>query len=118
MSAGFTHAKCSLALKDIMMLVVTGQSLLKNRSHPTAGDPELTEEQGDHDGHEGELDGRVLAPLYSNADRRFRKWECVALVLSRRRDESDITAVELAALHLELAVDPRRWFVEFAVEKH
>ena len=35
-----------------------------------------------------------------------------------RRDESDITAVELAALPHELAVDPLRWFGDFVVEKH
>ena len=35
-----------------------------------------------------------------------------------RRDESDITAVELAALHRKLAVDPLRWFADFAMEKH
>ena len=35
-----------------------------------------------------------------------------------RRDESDITAVELAALHRELAVDPLRWFSAFATDEH
>ena len=39
--------------------------LVENNLHPIAGDPELTDEHGDRDGHEGELDGRVLAPLYS-----------------------------------------------------
>ena len=86
----------------------------------------MTEEQGDHDGHEGELDARVLAPLYSSADRRFRKWVDVvwdSFACNHEdhpvthRDESDITAVELAALHHELAVDPLRWFVGFAVIK-
>ena len=89
-------------------------------------DPVLGEEPGDHD-HEGEVDPRVLAPLYSRADRRFRKWEDVVLDSfacnyedqpATRRDESDITAVELAALHHELAVDPLRWFADFAMEKH
>ena len=32
-----------------------------------------------------------------------------------RRDDSDVTAVELAALHHELAVDPVRWFAGFSV---
>ena len=50
---------------------------VENILHPTAGDPEVTEEHGDHDNHESELDARVLAPLYSSADRRFRKWEGV-----------------------------------------
>ena len=95
--------------------------------HLSAGDPELTEEQGDWDGQEGELDARVLAPMYSSADRRFRKWEDVVWDpfacnckdhRVTRRDESDITAVELAALHHELAVDPLRWFANFAMEKH
>ena len=35
-----------------------------------------------------------------------------------RRDASDITAVELAALHHELAVGPLRWFAHFAMERH
>ena len=123
---GFTRTKCSLAPKEILMLVVTGQSLLKSVHTPTAEDPELYEEHGDHDGHEGELDARVLAPLYSSTDRRFRKWEDVVWStfacncedhLVTRRDASDITAVELGALHHELAVDPLRWFADLAMEK-
>ena len=56
----------------------------------------------------------------------IRRWEDVVLNSSAcnyedhpvtRRDESDITAVELAALHHELAVDPLRWFADFAMEK-
>ena len=35
-----------------------------------------------------------------------------------RRDESAIIAVELAAVHHELSVDPLRWFADFATEKH
>ena len=35
-----------------------------------------------------------------------------------REDDSDITAVELAALHQERAVDPLRWFADFAMQKH
>ena len=69
----------------------------------------------------------MLAPLYSSADRRFRKWEDIVLYSFAcncedhpvtRRDESDITAVVLAALHHELAVDPLRLFADFAMEKH
>ena len=67
------------------------------------------------------------APWYSSADRRFRKREDVVLDSSAcdyedhlltRRDESDITAVELGALHHELAVDPLRWCADFVAEKH
>ena len=47
-----------------------------NILHATAGDPVFGEEPGDHD-KEGELD--ALAPQYSSADRRFRKWEDVVL---------------------------------------
>ena len=77
----------------------------------------MSEEPGEHDGQEGELDARVLAPLHSSADRRFRQWEDVVLDSFAcnykdhpvmRRDECDVTAVELAALHHELAVDPLR----------
>ena len=35
---------------------------VENSLHPTAEDAELTEEHGDHDSHEGELDARALAP--------------------------------------------------------
>ena len=97
-SAGFTHAKRSLVPKEILMLVVTCQSLLK-----TSGDP-----------------------VYSSADPRFRRWEDVVWDSFAcnyedhpvtRRDESDITAVELTALVRELAVDPLRWFDDFVMEK-
>ena len=100
---------------------------MDNNLHITVGEPVLGEEPGEHDGQEGELDARVLAPLYSSADRRFRKCEDVVLESFacnyedhpvRRGVESDITAVELAALHHELAVDPLRWFAVFAMEKH
>ena len=72
------------------------------RSLDSLGDPESTEEHGDHDGHEGELDARVLPPLYSSADRRFREWEDVVWDSFAgnyedhpvtRRDESDIIAL-------------------------
>ena len=74
-----------------------------------------------------QLDARVLTPFYSNTDRRIRGREDVVLdsfacnfddYPVTRRDESDITAVELAALHHELAVDPLRWFVDFETGKH
>ena len=67
------------------------------------------------------------APVCMSADRRLRKSEDVVLDSCTRnhedhpvtrRDESDITAVELAALHRELAVDPLRWISDFAAEKH
>ena len=65
----------------------------------------------------------VLAPKYLSADRRFRNWEDVVLDSLAcnyedhpvtRRDESDISPVEVAALHHELAVDTLRWFSYFA----
>ena len=62
-SVGFTHTTRSPSPKEILMLVVTCQSLVKTAYTPTAGDPELTEEHGDHDGHEGELDARVLPTI-------------------------------------------------------
>ena len=40
------------------------------------------------------------------------------ILLVTRRDENEITAVEAAALHHELVVDPLRWFDDFAVEKY
>ena len=79
----------------------------------------------DHSNQEGEVDARVLVILYSSADRRFRKWEDVVLdsfacnyedhPVTRRHD---VTSVELAASHHELAVDPLRWFADFAMGKH
>ena len=66
-----------------------------------------SEEQGDRDGEEGELDAQVLALLYSSPYRHFRKWEDVVLDSFAfnyedhpitRRNESDITQVELTAL--------------------
>ena len=71
----FRHAKCSLAPKKILMLVVTLQSALQVSFRP-AGESELTEEHGEHDGHEGELDARV-PQLYSRTHRRCREWENV-----------------------------------------
>ena len=35
-----------------------------------------------------------------------------------RRDESDITAVELGARHHQLVVDPLQWLDDIALEKH
>ena len=96
MSVGFTHMNRSLAPKEMLLLVVTGQSLLKTFC-PIAGDPILTKEHGDQDGQEGQFDARVL---YSSADRRFRKWEDVvwdSFACSyedhpgTRQDESDVS---------------------------
>ena len=42
-------------------------------SRPSAGDPESMEGQTDQDVHVGDLDARVLATLYSSADRRVRR---------------------------------------------
>ena len=81
----FRHAKCSLAPK--MMLVVTLQSVLQVSFRP-AGDSELTEEHGEHDGHEGELDARV-PQLYSRTHRRCREWENVVW------DGSSLSRVEV-----------------------
>ena len=41
----------------------------------------------------------------------------VQLHLVNRREESDITVVDLAVLHHELAADPLRWFADFAMKK-
>ena len=86
---------------------------------PLGVDPELTTDQGDWDSQESELDAREVAPLYSSADRCFRNVACsyedhpVTLQL-----ESDITAVELPALHHELDVDPLSWFAAFTKEEY
>ena len=85
--------------------------------------------QGYWDGQLGELDVRVLATFCFSADRCFRNWEDVVLdpfacnyedhpVTRRRR--SDITAVEPAALHHELAarLTHLRWSADFAMEEH
>ena len=88
-----------------------------NKLHPLRGI--LAEEPGDDDGQEGELDARALA---SESGRRNVDLDSFACNYQdhpvTRRDESDITAVELAPLHHELAVDLLRWFVDFATEKH
>ena len=122
-----TRTNCSLAQNEILMHEVIGLVLLQTVCcTPSAEDPELTEEQSDQDGQDGELDARVLPPLYSSADHHFRNWEDVvwdSFVYNyedhpvTRRDGSGIIAVELAALHHELAVDPLRWFSDFAMEK-
>ena len=88
-----------------------------------AGDPELSEEPGDPDDQECELDARVLAPLFVSVSGRTLFW-IRSLATTRiipssvEMRESDIAAVELAALRHELAVDPLRWFADFAMEKH
>ena len=58
-SVCFTHTKCSLAPKEVLMLVVTCQSLLKTVYTP-CWSPELIEEHGFHDGHEGDLDLTIV----------------------------------------------------------
>ena len=65
--------------ENVTCEVLFTKSLVSPWSRPDAGDPEFTEDQGDGDRQEGEL------------------------------DENGITAVELAALHHNLAVDPLRW---------
>ena len=45
---------------------------VENSSRHIAGDPELTEDQGDRDGQEGELDVGGAALLHFSVDRRFR----------------------------------------------
>ena len=57
-----------------------------------------------------------LAPMYSSIDRCCRKVgeRCFGLFRLQMR----ITAVELASLRHELAVDPLRWLVDFVMEKH
>ena len=71
---GRVHAH-ELSSRSERLSVVPGHQSVPvgDSSRPTAGDPDLTEDQGDRDGQEGELDARVLALLYSSADRRFRK---------------------------------------------
>ena len=95
--------------------------------HFTAGNPDLIDDASVRNGQDGELDARVLAIVYSSADRRFRKWTEVVLhsfvcnyadYPVTRRDKSDISTVKWAALLHELAEDLLRWFSDFAVEKH
>ena len=101
--------------------------LLGDSLQPIAVDPELTKDQGDWERSRGRAWCRVLALLYSSADRCFCKWEDVVLEsfacncedhLVALRRESDITAVELAALHHKLTFDPLRWIAGFAMEEH
>ena len=84
--------------------------------------PDLIDDRGDQDGQDAELDAQALASLYLSADRRLRKWEDVALESfacdnedhpATRRDESDITAVKLAAVRHELAVGSLLWLGDF-----
>ena len=74
----------------------------QDRLHSVAGHPDLLCERPDQDSSDGDVDARVLAPLYSSADRCCRRWEDVVLNsltcdcedhLVTRRDESDITAI-------------------------
>ena len=71
------------------------------RPHSSAGNPSVIDELPEQDSPDGEIDARVLAPLYSSADRRVRTWEDIALDSFAcnsedhpvtRHDESDITA--------------------------
>ena len=71
-----THMNLLLSV-DLFLFDVTGQSLSKT-VHDT-----LWRSGVDRDGHEGELDVRVAAPLHSSFDRRFRVWEDVALYFFR-----------------------------------
>ena len=72
-NGAFTHVNCFLEVNEILVLEVTGHSLLKTVCSSIAEDPELTESHGDWDGQEGELDARLFAPLHFGAGRRFRK---------------------------------------------
>ena len=74
----------------------------------------MIDDRPDQDSPDGEFDARVLAPSYSSAERSSRKWEEVVLDSLAcnyedhpvsRRDESDVIAVELAALQRDLAVE-------------
>ena len=67
------HMNCFLAANGFDAVQGHLTVTVEISSRPTAGDPELTEDQTDRDAQVGELDARVLAPLYSSADRHVRK---------------------------------------------
>ena len=69
--------------------------LFENGSQPTAGDPELTEDV-------------ALDSFACNSEDH----------LVTHRGESDTTAVKLAVVHHEFAVDPLRRFFVFAMDNH
>ena len=113
---GFTHTKRSPAAKEILMLAVTGQSLLTANCIPLRCIPFWVKNLASTTVRKGELDVPVLAPLHSSSSFSQVGGRCFDFLACNcedhpvtRRDESDITAVELAALHHELAVDPLRW---------
>ena len=116
---GFACTSCSVTERDLETRSHQSNLAERDRSHSTAG---FIDRRPDQDSPDGELDARVLAPLFWSADRRFRKWEDVvmdpfACNHEDPPDASDVTAAELAALHQELTVDPLRWFFDFAGDK-
>ena len=75
---------------------------------------------------EDEVDARVMAPMCYSCSRRFRRRGDIVMDVYvchcedrpvSRRDESDNTAVHLAALHHVLAVGSLRSFADFAMKK-
>ena len=122
----FACTRCSVAPNGFRRLGVTGLAE-RDWSHAAAGNLDLVDDWPGQDSPDGELHARAIALLYSSADCRFRKWEDVVLDSLachyedhpvKRRNESDITAVELAALHHELAVDPLCSFSDLAADMH
>ena len=58
------------------------------------------------------------APIVVSVNGRTLFWTlplATTRIVLIRSDVVDVTAVELAALHYELAVDPLRWFADFAM---
>ena len=106
----FTHTKRSPAAKEMVMLGVCRQSLLTTIYTSTAGDPDLAEERRDHDLMLGYLRHCNRAPIVVSVSGRTLFWFTCNYEDHpvTRRDESDITAIELAALHHEFVVDPLR----------
>ena len=62
-----THVKCFLAVNEILMLVITGRSLLGIVRNTLLLFRADQQNHGGWDGQEGELDARVLALLYSSS---------------------------------------------------
>ena len=106
----------------------TGRVLCKATSYqPLLENPDSSKDRRDQARKDEELDARILEAMCLSADHRFPKLESVVLESFAchcenhpvtRRDDSDITALELAAVHHELAVDQLRWFAGFSAEKH
>ena len=88
-NGAFTHMSCSVAVNDIQMFEVTGQSLMKTVLNSSA----------DRRFHNWLATAKIVL---------FRA------VMS----ECDITAAELAAPHHELPVDLLGWFADFTMEKN